>query len=285
MRFDFGDLFDQPPENTEDWRNETSRIRVGALGYRTKTILSGDILEAEVYPIYGREDTHKARAAKKNLTPEKKEKAAMARSRKRLGRLLNANFTQKDYHLTTTYEVQPESDAQMDRDARNFVNRVKRAMRRKGLPETKYVYVPESTDGEKSVRPHLHWVISGGLSREELEDLWGKGRANANRLQPGEDGLNALANYMTKGRRGKRKWRASKNLKQPKEHVSDCKLSRRKVQELAKDLPAVSKPVLEKVYPGYVFTDCQVRWSEETGGVFVWAVMRRCPGGERKRGS
>ena len=41
------------------------------MGYRTRTIKAGDRLEAEIYPIFGREKAAKLRAARRNLTPER----------------------------------------------------------------------------------------------------------------------------------------------------------------------------------------------------------------------
>ena len=67
--WEFEALFDVSPEKDGNlldgwWTYFPTRLRVGQMGYRTRTIKAGPRLEVEIYPIFGREDTGKARAAK-----------------------------------------------------------------------------------------------------------------------------------------------------------------------------------------------------------------------------
>ena len=63
MAWEYEGLFDSIMESgnkgedllSDFWKNEPSAIRVGSMGYRTRTIKAGPRLEAEVYPIFGRE--------------------------------------------------------------------------------------------------------------------------------------------------------------------------------------------------------------------------------------
>lgn len=66
-------------------------------------------------------------------------------------------------------------------------------------------------------RPHYH--DRAGINRDELEGLWTKGeRSNTRRIKPDKDFLlSGVATYMMNNRKGKRKWRGSKNLVKPKE--------------------------------------------------------------------
>lgn len=107
---------------------------------------------------------------------------------------------------------------QARKDVRNYLRAVKRMREKAGLPEMKYIYVieEEGADGEKR-RIHVHLMMTGGISREALEEKWGRGYANCDRLQPEEgNGLMELARYFTKLEQEKhrRAWSASKNLRE-----------------------------------------------------------------------
>ena len=76
MSWEFEGRFDGVVSDTDDlmadyWKSEPTAIRVGAMGYRTKTTKAGSRLEAEVYPLFGREKTARLRKAKKHITPER----------------------------------------------------------------------------------------------------------------------------------------------------------------------------------------------------------------------
>ena len=259
------------------WQATRSEIRVGRMGYRTKTIKSGDVLEVEVYPIWGRGQEKQAREAKEKLSPERIRKHNLAAAKRKLVRLMNNNFTSQDIHLTLTYNGTPPSFEQGKKDIRNFLRRVQRLRKKRGLPDLMFIYTIEGGEGEGGARLHMHVILSGGISREELEQLWAKGRANADRLQPDDQGLAAVAMYIVKSKREKysRMWSCSKNLKKPKESVSDTKLSNRRVKTLALDLPAVGKEILEKLFAGYRYVELNVRWSDYVDGCFIRAQMIR----------
>ena len=114
MSWEYEGLFENEldPE-TEDlmttyWKCEPTAIRVGQMGYRTKTTKAGPRLEAEVYPIFGRSMEQKARAAKARITPEKQQRLNMERARRHFIQLVDANFTAEDIHLTLTYMDAPK---------------------------------------------------------------------------------------------------------------------------------------------------------------------------------
>ena len=70
-------------------------------------------------------------------------------------------------------------------------------------------------------------------------------------------------------------WSGSRNLKQPREHVSDTKMSNRKVKMIATDFRGVAAEVMARVYPGYRLEDCRVLFSDVVDGVYIRCVMRR----------
>ena len=284
MAWEYEGLFEQVYNEQADdllgeyWRALPSSIRVGQMGYRTKTTKAGPRLEAEVYPIFGREERGRLREAKKNMTPIKQQKLNAERRNRHFVLLAEGNFTEADYHLTLTYQAAPDYE-RAKKDVRNFLAKVKRLRVKRGLAELKYLGAIEG-DEEGKTRLHVHLLISGGIDRAELETLWGKGYANADKLQMGAEGLEAVARYIVKQQKGEsgarcRKPFASRNLKQPKSRTNDTKMSNRKVKTLAKDFENEAKGVMEKAYPGYVFVKGSVYWSDVVDGVYIRCVMRK----------
>ena len=284
MSWEFEDLFDvgaEPEAGLLDsyWREQPTEIRVGRMGYRTRTIKAGPRLEVEIYPIFGRENTGRLRAAKKNMTPEAVQRNNEERSRRKLIQLIDANFTEKDYHVTLTYAGTPPAYDQARKDVKNFLRAVKRKREQRGLDELKYVYTIEDEQDGKRKRIHIHAIMNGGISREELEQIWGQGYANADNLQPDENGLEAIARYITKQQKNRRKWARSRNLTLPKVRTSDTKVSNARVRRLAVDFPNSAKEIMEKLYPQYTHTRTIMRFSDVVDGAYIRCVMRRTKGG------
>ena len=288
MDWEFEALFDVEPRRNgslldggwdEDgyWRDQPTEIRVGQMGYRARTIKAGKRLEVEIYPIFGREDAGRLRAAKRNVTPEKVQRLNDERSRRKLVRLADANFTDQDIHLTLTYSTAPKYE-QAQRDVKNFLRTVKRKREQRGMSPLKYIYTIEGDDDGTRERIHVHMLMSGGVDREELETIWGKGYANADRLQPNENGLEAIARYITKQQKNRRKWCRSKNLTRPKQRTSDSKVSNARVKRLALDFPNAAKGIMERLYPGYMHVNTTLRFNDAVDGAYIRCVMRKQPG-------
>ena len=123
---------------------------------------------------------------------------------------------------------------------------------------------------EPPIRIHHHIIInSGGLDRDDLELMWSTTRinwkkandpeyranvdyygfVNCDRLQPNENGLEGIVNYINKRKKGCKKWSTSMNLKKPKVKKNDHKWSFRKLREYAKT--PEDKEVWRKLYKGY----------------------------------
>lgn len=287
MSWEYEALFDVPVTasqvNLMNWMEEGERkrltnIRIGTMGYRTKTTIAGPRLEAEVYPIFGRSTEAMLRRAKKtNVTPEKVQRLNRERAVRHLIQLADANFGEQDIHLTLTYRNAPTYE-RARKDMRNFCLRLKRAREKAGLPELKYIYTIEGDDDGKKERIHIHMLTNGDMDRAEVERIWEKGWANADRLQPDENGLEAIARYLVKQQKNRKKWCASRNLKQPKSRTSDSRCSRGQVKRIAFDMRNEAKAQMEKIYPGYQFVSCQVRYSDIVDGAYIRCIMRRMPG-------
>ena len=260
------------------WRPQPSEIQVGRMGYRRRITLAGDRMECEIYPVFGRDDEQRARAAKKNITPAKQKRLNDERARRHLIQLADTNFTEKDIHLTLTYR-QETSLEQCIKDVRNFLLRVKRYRERNNLGELKYIYTiegkREKIKGYGTTRIHVHMLMNSGVSRERLEEMWAMGYATADRLQPNERGLEELGRYIIKQHDHGKRWCASRNLKQPKRRKSDVRTSNAAVKRMAYDIQNVAKEQMEKLYPSYGFVDCKVYYSDIVDGVYIRVLMRK----------
>ena len=261
------------------WRPQPSMIPVGRMGYRRSVTLAGDRMECEIYPVFGRDEKQRARAARQNQTPEKQKRLNRERAARHLVQLADANFTDKDIHLTLTYKHETTLPA-CRKDLRNFLLRVKRYREKVGLDELKYIYTiegkTERNNGFPVSRIHIHMLMNSGVSRERLEEMWAMGYANADRLQPSERGLEEIARYIIKeARENGRRFSASRNLKQPTKRSSDVKTSNRMVKRIALDIRNEAKIEMERVYPSYSFVDCKVYYSDQLDGVYIRVLMRR----------
>ena len=264
---------------TSWWRPQPSRIPVGKMGYKRSVTLAGPRMECEIYPVFGRADEMKARAAKANLTPEKQRKLNLRRSEEHLVRLLDTNFTEKEVHVTLTYRGDPSTYEEAYRDMRNYILKLKRYRKKMGMEDLKYIYNIEggrdARTGYALQRMHIHMVTNGGMNREDLEAIWEKGYANCDRLQPNERGLEELGKYIIKQHEQGKRWCASRNLKQPKRRASDVRTSNSYVKRMAYDMQAVAKEQMERLYPSYQYVECKVFYSDIVDGVYIKVLMRK----------
>ena len=313
--WEYAALFDVPDKPTamelamhdpEWWTREGCDLRVGQMGYRTTTTVAGEILVAEIYPTWGRKKRGKVRKAFYNLTADRIQKYNKERARFRLELLMDTNFTEDDLNMTLTYTDAPK-EAEVRKDVKNYIDRIKRARKRKGLPEMKYVYAIEDERDGKAKQIHCHLVMSGGIERKEAEQIWRKGSeargfANCDQLQPEKEGLRKLAFYIYEQNRGKerakgkRHYSCSKNLTEPKVRHSMSRVGNGKVRKLARDFNAVAPAIMEKVYPGFEFvrglryqenesgtmSESCVRFSDYTDGVYIRVMMKRKAGGGKQ---
>lgn len=287
MAWEFEDLFNNVRTDDGGFLAEPCFIPVGTMGYRRRTTVSGPRIDAEVFPVFGRGVKTMLRKARTgNGTPDAQKKANRERSILRAIQIVEANFGKRDVALALTYNGEPPAQDRVDKDLRNFTDRVKRRRKNLGLPELKYWAVIGGDEmpaaGYSGKRPHIHIFMNGGISRDELELMWGKGFANVDRLQPGSEGLAAIATYFAKQiqdrkeTKGARRWRASKNLVKPVQRSRDAKMPNSRVRRIAYDFKNEAKAVMEKLYPGYVMTEEPVvRFSDYVPGVYIRAVLRR----------
>lgn len=264
-------LCDRLPEG--EALEEMERMR-GAW-YRTKSYRSGTLLEIEAYPLLPVMKREAVRGLKP--TSEAQARVNQRNAEKRMLRLAEANFTEKDYYFTGTIEGPDLPDWKaMQRLARAFLRRWNRARAKAGLENGKYIYVIEGhDDGDRKKRLHWHALLEGGLDRAEIKRLWNRGRARVDELDArGPEGLAPLVKYLSKGPQGKKRWAASKNLKKPMVSWADRKISARTARRIAEER-AGSCAALEKLYPGHEVIDVEVRTNPYVPGCYIYAKMRR----------
>ena len=249
--------------------------------YCGKEWLEVDIVPVTNMPEAGKEKTKESSQAQKNLNDK--------RSKRRFVQIANANFGEDDLHISATYNEEhlPMTLKEAEKNVHNYLDRVKRRMKRVTGQDLKYMlvteYTPDEEDEDKAVRIHHHIIINGGLSRDDLELMWSTTRINWNkandreyrkkidyigfvncdRLQPNENGIEGLVNYINKRKKGCKKWSTSMNLEKPKEKKNDHKYSFRKLRELAKT--PEDKEVWRKQYPGYEPTKIDFQYNDYTG--------------------
>lgn len=296
MGWEYADLFNNRKTADGSFLEEPSFIPVGKMGYRRKTTVSGPRIDAEVFPVFGRHQRGELRRAKNKITREAQQRANDERSRLHFIQIVEANFTDRDVALGLDYAGQAPTPERIDKDIKNFIDRVKRARKKAGLPKMKYAIAIGGDEmpaaGYSGKRPHVHVIMTGGIDRDDLEKIWKKGRANCKRLQPRDEGLGGIAVYFTRQKQdrpekpGVRKWRGSKNLTQPEPRSRDANMPNTRVKKIAHSFRNEAKEIMEKLYPGYVLQDCQVRYSDFVDGVYIRCVLRKKeePDGKRKPG-
>lgn len=245
------------------------------MAYREKKIYSGKMLEIEIYPI-SKLERKQSRRKKEKMSLPKQKNLNEKNAKKHLIRLVNTNFTDEDLavHLTYDNKNYPRSEEEARKDVANFIRRIKYYRRKNNLPELKYIAVIEYREPErgKQIRLHHH-IIMNDIDRDVVEQLWGKGRANADRLKADEYAYEGLARYIAKDPKGSKRWTQSRNLKQPTVKVNDYKYSKRKVEQISKH--PEDRQLFEKLYPGYILNDCEVQVNDINAGTYLYIKMRK----------
>lgn len=285
MSWEFEDLFNNERTGDGSFLEEPCFIPVGKMGYRRRTTVSGPRIDAEVIPVFGRQMKGALRKAKSQMTREAQQRANDARSRTRLIQLCEANFTEADVAIGLSYGGEAPTAERIDRDLQNFFAKIRRRRKARGLPELKYICAIGGDEmpaqGYSGKRPHVHVIMNGGMDRDEIEQLWGHGYANADRLQPGDQGLAGIATYFTKQmqdrqkKKGVKRYRTSRNLTQPVKRSRDAKMSNARVRRIAYDFQNQAKEIMEQLYPGYALQDVKVKYSDVVPGVYIRCVLRR----------
>lgn len=248
-----------------------------------KRLTIGNYQEVDICPVPTEiVKPHSRKKKRKEILP----KPAQAnnndkRSRRYFGLLAKGNFHKGDYYGTFTFNDDhlpgdPEKAKRVFKDT--FIRKV-RAKYKKANKELKYLYVMEyqlNDEGKSIERIHFHFLMNGGISRDEVETCWSIGRGKKNQLlgrtnvrliQPDSDGIEALVRYLKKKprwKKGIKTWSGSRNLEKPVKQVNHSKYTRRKVEKycLSNDQ---GYDELAKKYPKYHITQITTKYNEMKG--------------------
>lgn len=265
--------------------------------YMLKEIVAGEQLDIDIYPRFNAQEVS---ALPEEAQPKKRNREAQnnlndRRAREYIIRLLDTNFTRKDMWLTLTYDgahLPPDGD--MDaalKDMQNFMRRVNRRRKKKGLPNAKYVYITEY-DPYAAIRWHHHVTMDGLMGMDEVLDLWTcASRNQAKRLEPDEYGFAGMGTYIVKNKNRlhcEKRWRSSKgNLKKPEEKVvcnkptaagrKDYRPIERYIQPMIRDHEQIRQQ-LTRWFPDYIFTQAEIYYNDFNGFFYIRGKMRRKKG-------
>ncbi|MCX7858393.1 MAG: hypothetical protein N2513_10535, partial [Deltaproteobacteria bacterium] len=178
--------------------------------YIRTDIFSGDVYEG-IQTFSTRIGNKEKRSKKLGKSSEKQKGINERNAKRKVARLINANFKKGDIFLTLTYAGEVPDEEKAKKDLVNFLRRVKYYRKKQGMPEVKYIAVTESEDK----RIHHH-VIMTAMSMDIMCGLWESGKAIISRLSPDQD-YTGIAKYITKESHKEfaRRWTQSRNLVKP----------------------------------------------------------------------
>lgn len=251
-------------------------------------VCGDNYMEIDLYPISEREKGASLSAKRRQASSRIQQNLNARNARRYFIQLLNANFTESDIHWTETYDDAhlPDSIEQADHDLELFLRRVRSQSRKRGLPAPRFIAVTEwreEGDGLPAVRVHHHVVLSCGLSRDELERLWYRGKdkerlgiTNADRLQFDRESLERLANYLTKYTNRKRRWRQSRGLEKPQRpRPNDGKYTRRQLERLVTSGAVFDSEFWRRKYQGWEINDITPIQNDVTKEWSIYLKLRR----------
>ncbi len=163
-----------------------------------------------------------ARARRKKMTSEAKQKINRMQKKWVLMRTMCANFDPfgQDLFVYLGYEYEP-TEQEASRAIADFHSKARRIWEKEDTPY-KYIVVTEThgEDGEDK-RLHHHLVLSGIRGKRMLPlimELWGHGSVDVRTLRSSDSFLDTCS-YLLKERKpkGKRAYNSSHNLKRPSE--------------------------------------------------------------------
>ena len=284
IEYDYASTYSNNTNMLNEWMIEHMlKTKHNSVVYATKEFKLQEQLEIEIYPEFTRKEIdteHCVRKVNKRAQKNLNDK----NSRKYLIRLINKNFKDGDYWLTVTYDDKhiPSSIEKAYNDAYNYMRRINYHLKKKGLPNAKYVYITEyaekNTRGEHSVRYHHHIVLSCGLTMDEVEKLWKKGsRTEIRRVKRDEYGIVGLAKYISKAKKtvkNEKRWKPSTNLEKVTFRKNHYKFKRKKVDAMIRDNNLI-KHYMETTYKDYYFLDAETYFNDVNSRWYISARMRK----------
>ena len=220
----------------------------------------------------------RSRQRKQEASTPKQRNLNQKRSKRYFEALVLTNFHKGDLHVTVTYddENMPVDMKAAMKQVDNFIKRVNYTRNKQGLPPTRYVCVNEESS---TGRIHHHFIMDGDLDRDMVEQRWGKGYCNADRIQPDrKSDLAPLIGYLSKDPKGRKRWSSSQNLTKPWDSVNDDPrmMSAKKMKQV-KDLPEdseVMRKIIEADNPGYELENIEKEYREDISQWYFFCRMK-----------
>ena len=280
--YDYEEVFKDPLELASEKTIERL-LQLGKMKsvYATKTIRAGSQFEVEIYPEFTKQQCREYGIRKRSYQAQKN--LNDKNSRKRLERLINANFKDGDLWITLTYDSDhlPGSMEEALKNMKNYIRRINYRRKKAGLPPAKYIYITEWNE-KKKIRCHHHMIMDGAMSMDDVEKLWKCGkRNNVRRVAADDAGLSGLAQYLAKDPAGSKRWCSSLNLEKPKESKSYHAFRGCHVRKMVNDREEVRR-MTEKRYPKMRMLSCQVRYNEINGRYYIHVRMTERTGRRRQ---
>lgn len=244
---------------------------------RRRVWVCGDYIEADVYPVFQQPGK---RRKKCRPTRRVQEIINQRDAERKLARIMEANFGAEDLEVDLTVG-EPMETEEATKLLKAYLRRIRRRYR-KAETELRYLYITER--GARSGRVHFHLCLNAGpMSRDELEAEWGLGYANSRRLQFAENGVSALAGYLSKQRRRKpedrvtyRRWVGSRNLRRPEPEISDGEVTVREAEELGDAIERRSAAgIAEELFPGYALAEAEALRNLHNRGLYIHMRLAR----------
>lgn len=252
----------------------------GVAGYRTKEVRYGDNLDVEIYPYWRRRpDGIRSRKLKESRAAQKNQNAKDAK--KLFVRTLMHNFAEGDLHVSCTFAGEKPDEQKALKEAQIFIRKWQAERKKAGLEKGKWMRVIEGA-AEGSKRVHLHFVLEKGLSRDVIEGLWKNGYCNADRIRVIDGSIRAIAEYLAKDPKGKKRWGASRGLKKPEITIHDRKVTARKAREMEVSYDSCLEQI-RRLYPdhGPVRVE-EPRYSDYVTGAYFYIELKRKGGCDEK---
>lgn len=258
---------------------------------REKSVSSGSTYkDVNIFSLTTEQDTWHRKKKRKKLSNPKQVKQDWNYARQYATQLVNKNFGKGDLLLDLTYAEEPETRERAEKNVLNYVNRLKTLFKREKIPFRAFWVTgggKERKDGKDGLtRFHHHLIISGGVSREKIEDCWNA--KNDNRIKcdrvkirAQDFGLEPRVLYMVKpahcsDKPNAKRWHTAGIFKKPTEVRNDNKYGTREFEKLVSLIrDGKAREKIERLYKGWELLDAIQQTNPVTGLPWIRLKLKK----------